>query len=67
MSSDDIVTRLRVVDNVYTESWTQRLMDEAADEIEHLRQQLTDLRWDNNRLSDLYNSLYEALKASHNV
>ncbi len=49
---NDIVTRLRVIDRKYTESWSQRLMDEAADEIERLRdiaealrdafQQLTD-------------------------
>ena len=35
--SDDIVTRLRVKDGVYTEFWQQKLMDEAADEIERLR------------------------------
>jgi hypothetical protein len=34
---DDIVTRLRIVDHVYTEPWSQALMDEAADEIERLR------------------------------
>jgi hypothetical protein len=34
---DDIVTRLRVKDGVYTEFWQQKLMDEAADEIERLR------------------------------
>jgi len=34
---DDIVTRLRVKDDVYTEFWQQKLMDEAADEIERLR------------------------------
>ena len=35
--ADDIVTRLRVKDGVYTEFWQQKLMDEAADEIERLR------------------------------
>lgn len=35
--SDDIVDRLRVIDNKYTEFWQQRLMDEAADEIVRLR------------------------------
>ncbi len=35
--ADDIVTRLRVKDGVYTEFWQQQLMDEAADEIERLR------------------------------
>jgi len=34
---DDIVNRLRIVDHVYTEPWSQALMDEAADEIERLR------------------------------
>ena len=65
--TDDIVTRLRRHADAGVPSYTKQLDTEAADEIEHLRQQLTDLRWDNNRLSDLYNSLYEALKASHNV
>jgi len=37
---DDIVTRLRIVDHVYTEPWSQALMDEAADEIERLRREL---------------------------
>ena len=35
--ADDIVTRLRVKDGVYTEFWQQKLMDEAAEEIERLR------------------------------
>ena len=35
--ADDIVTRLRVKDGVYTEFWQQKLMDEAADELERLR------------------------------
>ena len=35
--ADDIVTRLRVKDGVYTEFWQQKLMDEAAAEIERLR------------------------------
>jgi hypothetical protein len=38
--NDDIVTRLRIVDHVYTEPWSQKLMDEAADEIERLRTRL---------------------------
>jgi len=37
VSGDDIVDRLRIIDNKYTEFWQQRLMDEAADEIERLR------------------------------
>jgi len=35
--ANDIVTRLRVKDGVYTEFWQQKLMDEAADEIDRLR------------------------------
>ena len=35
--ADDIVDRLRIKDGVYTEFWQQKLMDEAADEIERLR------------------------------
>ena len=38
--SSDIVTRLRIKDGVYTEFWQQKLMDEAADEIGRLRDQL---------------------------
>jgi hypothetical protein len=34
---NDIATRLRIKDDKYTDAWAQRLMDEAADEIEHLR------------------------------
>jgi hypothetical protein len=34
---EEIVTRLRIKDGVYTEFWQQKLMDEAADEIERLR------------------------------
>ena len=42
--ADDIVTRLRVKDGVYTEFWQQKLMDEAADEIERLRAEVERLR-----------------------
>ncbi len=38
--TDDIVSRLRIVDHVYTEPWSQALMDEAAAEIERLRTEL---------------------------
>lgn len=40
----DIVDRLRIKDDVYTEFWQQRLMDEAADEIERLRARVTELK-----------------------
>lgn len=39
---NDIVTRLRVADRTYTESWSQQLMEEAADEIERLRKLISD-------------------------
>jgi ubiquinone biosynthesis protein UbiJ len=48
---DDIVNRLRIVDHVYTEPWSQALMDEAADEIERLRHQMERLRHQMERLS----------------
>ena len=48
--SADIVDRLRVKDDVYTEFWQQKLMDEAADAILTLRADNERLRAEAERL-----------------
>ena len=71
--ADDIVTALREarIYNCYScveygyddkcDCASRRLLhNAAADEIERLRAELTQLRWDNRRLADLHEGLYYA-------
>jgi len=62
LTSDDIVTRLRRFECrcELVEDGTKCDSCLAADEIERLRAELTQLRWDNRRLADLYEGLYHA-------
>lgn len=60
--ADDIVTRLRVKDGVYTEFWQQKLMDEAADEIERLESQVQMLAGLSRRLMTAGDALHAAVR-----
>ena len=58
----DIVTRLRIKDGVYTEFWQQKLMDEAADEIDRLELQVQMLAGLSRRLMTAGDALHAAVR-----
>ena len=65
--TDDLVQRLRVKDDKYTEFWAQKLMDEAADRIEAVEAEAVALRVECDRLAALIEDIQKLCLKSWDI